>query len=326
MRWGVAAGGLRFVSPPAGPGVGGRGRAGGGAGPAPAGAVQKGSGGQRSSVCRRAGPGRAGPAGQGAAGGAPVPSAAPSRRGPQPSRPVLPPGPCGGRCAVAELCSSGSLWGRCSPSPTPRAPSILPPLPCPTAAGTASTRPVPARSSAPASPWASTSKRLSARPRPRPRSPSRGHRETLPPGIGPWVPLRGVPDTASRRASLTGHRPWAPATSHKSGLSGQCPWGTGCRRHPLVGTSSSLNNHGHHLPVVGPRASFAGHLSPGYLPWASLAPHQLPGTDQGLASRADQGCPHVLGHPLCSEQGWGGRSVWQGAGAVFPGGSRLGGV
>lgn len=170
LRW-DGAGGSALSPRPRGRGSGAGGGQWGGARPAPATALQKGSGGRRSGVCRRAG--------QGAAGGVPAPSQFPSHfpspvlfppfpdpffppPSPSLSRSHPAPGPCGGRCA-AGLCSPASPWGRCWFSLMLRGFSTPPPPPCPTAAGTASTRPAPARSSAPGSPWASTSKRPHAR-------------------------------------------------------------------------------------------------------------------------------------------------------------------
>lgn len=229
---------------PRGRGSGAGGGQGGGARPAPAAALQKGSGGRRSGVCRRAG--------QGAAGGVPAPSQFPSHFpspllfplsrsfffSPPPPPPLSrshpAPGPCGGRCA-AGLCSPASPWGRCWPSLMPRGFSTPPPPPCPTAAGTASTRPAPARGSAPGSPWASTSKRPHARTLR--ASPHRGA-GSGPGSEGPAVPPLGAGGPEPGETGLRALWGWGRCRPPRMGLGRGVRPGRGSAGLP-VGTCSS---------------------------------------------------------------------------------------
>lgn len=227
-------GGLRFFSPPAGPGsaaVGGReeergppppppykrGRVGGGA----ACAAEQG----RAGVATRTGTGRAG-AGQGTADRAPVPSAALSPRPPHPSHPShpAPPPPARDHAAgagpapprsAARLPLLGDIAG-----PRRRQGCLLPPRRPP--ALRRQVQPLHGRLQPAARPRQAREQAQVSDPRPQPRNPSGGHRERPAPGSEPGL----------RRASLTGSSPRPPGTGHASGLYGQHPRGTGLPRGP----------------------------------------------------------------------------------------------
>lgn len=263
--------GASLCLPARGAGVGGRGRAGGGARPAPTAAIQKGPGGRRSGVCRRAGPGRGsdkdkdrdrqgrGRAGRSGRSSGPlrsaVPAAAPSHRIPShPSHPAPPPPgrdhAAGAGAAPPRSAARLPLPGDAA-GPRRRQGCLLPPRRPP--AIRRQVQPLHGRLQPAARPRQARGQAQVSDPRPRPRNPSGEHRELQTPGSEPGL----------HRASLAGNSPRAPGT--RLGSTGSIPGGRGCRGDPTPAADLGCLPPGSAAGVPG----WAGF--PGYLPRASLA-------------------------------------------------------